>query len=633
MYRLGYKILFQFIAVFCALSFVPFLYFHTQFSMVEAQTQQHVEQLNRNKLEYSKVELQTTVLKVTASLRYLSNNRMLNQAILDPTQKNFTLLEEFWLLIARTQGYYSQLRYLNADGLEIVRINSSEGSLEIVDKDQLQDKSNRDYFLYAKTLGDHDTGSYGIDLEVENGQVVVPYTPAYRALFPVSLNGDRQGYFVANLDLMRIYRSLAYKREKANLPNVVTKDGFYLVATDDNQIMGNILKQHADSNIATQHPQLWRALQLHNHGTVKERDHWISYTTIGGNTVESFDELILFIKTPLAEAQAFTDTARQDLYIQASFILIILCLLTFTFITWNRNHEKNSMDSKIARAAMNGMSAVVITDRHNRIIQVNSEFTRISGFTLDDVKGKSPSLFASGKHKQEFYMEMWAILEKKGLWEGEVVNKRRDGSLITEILRIQTIKDRSGVIQYYVASFVDISHLKQLENQLRELSEKDPLTSLWNRRKFDKEMQNQSSRIKRYSATEVATLALIDIDHFKRINDKYGHDQGDEVIKQVAHSLGSHLRETDVLARIGGEEFAIIMPHTVLKEAEIVVNRLRIAVNIETELNVTVSGGLTEISAQPKETYKRADIALYESKSLGRNRVSVLSESESDSFV
>ncbi len=291
------------------------------------------------------------------------------------------------------------------------------------------------------------------------------------------------------------------------------------------------------------------------------------------------------------------------------------------------------MASKIARAAMNGMSAMVITDHNNRIIQVNEEFTRVSGYELEDVIGKQPSTFASGKHNQEFYMEMWKELELHGIWEGEVVNKRRDGSKITEILRIQTVKDKHNVIQFYVASFIDITHRKELENRLRDLSERDPLTGLWNRRKFDAEMSSLSLKTKRYPNSETATLALLDIDHFKRINDTYGHDKGDVTIKEVARILTNHLRETDVVARIGGEEFAIIMPHTPLNEAEIVINRVRTAIHIETSLNITISGGITEIGPTAGNSYKRADIALYESKTLGRNQVNILSVVESDSIA
>lgn len=215
---------------------------------------------------------------------------------------------------------------------------------------------------------------------------------------------------------------------------------------------------------------------------------------------------------------------------------------------------------------MDGMSAVVITDRQNRIIKVNNEFTRLSGYTFEDVKGKQPSIFASGLHKVEFYMQMWKALQDNGVWEGEVINKRKDGESITEILRIQSIRDEDNVIQFYVASFVDISHRKALENRLRELSEKDALTDLWNRRKFDQTISLECAKRRRYPDQAQSCLAIIDIDHFKRINDKFGHNEGDLVLRTVAKGIQDQLRESDFIARIGGEEFAIIFPTLPLKK-------------------------------------------------------------------
>lgn len=633
MHRCSSKFLLQSIAVFIILAFVPFLYFYNQYFLIERNAEQHIEQVNRNKLEYAKVELKNSLGKMESSLRYLSNNNILRQAITNPTEVNIEALQDFWLLVAKTQGYYSQLRFIDNNGVEIVRINSGESFTELVSQEHLQNKSNRDYFKYAKTLGDTEVGTFGVDLERENGELVTPLTPAYRFIRPISFDGKRLGYFVANIDLVRIYKSLAYKNRIGNLPIIAKYNGYYLMTPTGTDIMGDLAGQNSNINISNQYPLLWRSIHLANSGTVKGQNSWFSYTKTRLGSGRQENTVVMFLKTDFSAVNSFSQSEKESLHQQALLILIILLLLTFTFVTWNYNHEKNSLDSKIARAAMNGMSAMVITDRNNRIIQVNEEFTRVSGFELEDVKGKLPSLFASGKHQQDFYMKMWKNLERDGLWEGEVVNKRKDGSLITEILRIQTVKDSKNTIQFYVASFVDISHRKELENRLRALSEKDPLTSLWNRRKFDKEIQNQSVRAKRYKNQEVATLALIDIDYFKRVNDQYGHDQGDTVIKEVANSVSKQLRETDLVARIGGEEFAIIMPHTDLSEAEMVLNRIRIAVNLESELNITVSVGVTEICQRQEETYKRADIALYESKSLGRNQVSVLSVSESSSIA
>jgi len=178
-------------------------------------------------------------------------------------------------------------------------------------------------------------------------------------------------------------------------------------------------------------------------------------------------------------------------------------------------------------------------------------------------------------------------------------------------------------VSYYITSLVDISARKELEERLRNLSERDELTQIWNRRKFEQQLSQHTSLIERYPATPMACLALVDIDYFKRVNDEQGHDEGDRVIREVAKILQNGLRNTDVLARVGGEEFAIIMPHTTVSAAEVVLNRLRVAVSISKQVDVTISVGYTELTSNSTLSYKCADIALYDSKSSGRNKVSL----------
>lgn len=622
MQKSKFNLLLQLLVTFSVLSCVPLMYFHNQFNQIELQTQAIIEQQNSNKLEFSRVELQNSLKKVTSSLRFLSKNGLLNQTIRNPSKENLSLLQDFWLLVAQAQRHYSQLRFIDTSGMELIRINSGDNISEIVDSEKLQYKGDRSYFRYAQQLGDNDVGTYGIDYEIENGKAVDPLTPAYRIIYPITIDNQRKGYFIANLDLNRIYQELAFQGLANNLPTVVDDNGYFLMTSSGEQILGHLLEGKAQHNLATSYPKLWRYIQLSDTNIVKENGHWISYikTQIKGS--HQYDTLILLFKTPLGEADAVSEKAKRALYMKVVLVTIILLLLSFFFVSWDYNHKKNSLDSKIARAAMNGMSAVVITDKHNQIIQVNDEFTRLSGYQLQDVIGQRPSLFASGKHGPEFYQEMWHTLNEHGVWEGEVINKRRDGSFISEILRIQTIKNRAGSIEYHVASFVDISHLKELEERLRTLSEKDALTELNNRRKFDSDIQAQMLRCNRYGSNETAILALIDIDHFKRVNDNYGHDIGDQVLIQVAKSLTLHLRETDMIFRIGGEEFAVIMPHIAAAEAELVLNRVRLAINAESDIGITVSIGFTDILSSVAQSYKRADTALYQSKSSGRNQVS-----------
>ncbi len=373
---------------------------------------------------------------------------------------------------------------------------------------------------------------------------------------------------------------------------------------------------------------------INQQGFALSNQTWFSYAQVDLSSVlPDAKPLVLVLRVNKKEIENTYVNAQWSLLSQAVTVLSLLTIIAAGFAAWNINHLKNSLDSKLARAAMDGMSAVVVTDRSNRIIKVNHEFTRLSGYTFEEVKGKQPSIFASGLHRTEFYMQMWKALQDNGVWEGEVINKRKDGESITEILRIQSIRDENDVIQFYVASFVDISHRKALENRLRELSEKDALTDLWNRRKFDQAIHLECAKIRRYPDIAQACLAIVDIDHFKKINDKLGHSEGDHVLRSVAKGVQEQLRESDFVARIGGEEFAIIFPHTSVEEAERVLNRVRLYIASIHQQKVTLSGGVTDLCSIPDQSYKRADLALYESKSSGRNQIAVLTAAEMHHFA
>ncbi|MCG9595756.1 sensor domain-containing diguanylate cyclase [Vibrio sp. Isolate25] len=633
MFKLNFRILLQFALVFIALAFVPTLYFASELSKAEEEARQQVDRLTQAKLEYARLELKSHSTKILKSVKTLSSNSIFRRAILEPTPINTSALQDFWLLVARTQGYFSQLRYLDNDGQEIVRITHNQRTSAVTSPKLLQNKVHRDYFSFARQLPTNTIGTFGIDLKKENNEIVKPLTPSLRIIVPVDINAKRHGYFIANLDFKFLYLRLTYDKFNNELPDVYNTQGYYVMSKNMTNIMGHIAKENSQYKLSKLYPNLWRDIQLNQHGTIFEQGKWLSYVKTALNTLDRPLHFILVAEVSQHDADQLYLSRKDELAIKAISVYIIILLITFSFIVWNYNHTKNSMDSQIARAAMNGMSAMLITDRQNRIIKTNEEFTRVSGYTFEEVKGKQPSFFAANKHEQEFYINMWKILEKDGLWEGEVVNKRRDGSHITEILRIQTVTDKNGVIQFYVASFVDISHRKELENRLREMSEKDAMTGLWNRRKFDQEMAAQCLRTKRYHDAEPTCFAIVDIDHFKRVNDQLGHDEGDRIIKSVGVVLSAHLRETDFIARIGGEEFAIIMPHTRLQEAEIVTNRLRTSVSLEHSEKITVSVGVTDMDGSIENTYKRADVALYESKSLGRNSVSILASDEMDTVA
>ncbi|KAB2826636.1 diguanylate cyclase [Aliivibrio finisterrensis] len=623
-----YKQIKYFVITILLIGVTPIFYLWGQYQTELNAIQFQRESAAKHQLNFSQKEVYFITSELSTSLKLLSDNRVLLEFIQDPSFKNRSLLESIWALTATNYSYISQIRFIGVDGKEISRINKEENGIEIVPISELQDKSYRDYFIYAQTLKADTLGFFGIDLEVENGKVVTPLQPSLRIFTPVEIDSDRKGYLVFNLDVYEIVAQVEASLEVGYQLDFVNEEGYYLTSQDKQKTLGHLITERDIHNVLIETPELWQKMKTQNAGEFADKQSFYSFVkvTFGGDFDSNSLYLILRSENNLATANL--DHELTFIIYEAILTVLFVTFISILIARYIAKHRTTSLESQLALAALNGMSAIVITDKNNRIIKVNEEFTRLSGWTEEEVIGQSPSMFQSGVHNKNFYSAMWKTIQSEGLWEGEVTNKRKDGSLLTEILRIQAICNNDGKREYFIASFVDITERKGLENRLRELSEKDPLTQCWNRRKFEREFSDIIANDSFMKGIESSCLAIIDIDYFKQINDKYGHDVGDKVITEVARMLGSESRRSDFVARIGGEEFAVILPNTQLQEAEIILNRLRVAVSLNDHIKVTISAGITDICNSREASYKRADLALYESKASGRNQIYCFSSDE-----
>lgn len=615
------KYLTQFLVVLMVLGFVPTLYFVQEFYKTKSQAIEYLEHHYQAELEVSQREFANSLEQAYRSVNILASNGILNNAVRTENYVDISAVQDFWLLMSRAQGFYSTLSFIDVTGEQRIRVDTKDTATEIVSRGHLVNLSDQPYFAQAEQLG---IGELAVFVPGESAG-----PPSVIFITPIDLDGQRRGYFLAEINLLRIYQTLEKSDSTKISPLLLDQKGYYLLTPE--MADGSPPLNAGRPELSLAYPRAWQQIRSESRGSLVMGARHYTFVRLALNSHFNAIAPLIMLK-PVSDTRiaALTHQQTVSLTIQAIAIFTFTVLISGAFVIWNANHYKNSLESRLARAAMNGMSAVVITDRKNRIVKVNSEFTRLSGYTLEEVKGKRPSVLASGKHTQAFYIGMWRTLLREGQWEGEITNTRKDGSILTEILRIQTIRDHEGVVQYYVASFVDISYLKTLENQLRILSEKDALTDIWNRRKFDDILRFKCLEAKRYPDKGLTCLAIIDIDHFKQINDKWGHDAGDRVIRSIAQLLKRQLRETDFIARIGGEEFGIILAHTSLDDAHMVMSRLKEAVFKENSRRVSISCGVTDISDNPDRVYKRADLALYESKAAGRNRVSIISVADMD---
>lgn len=264
------------------------------------------------------------------------------------------------------------------------------------------------------------------------------------------------------------------------------------------------------------------------------------------------------------------------------------------------------------------------------IVYVNKAFTELTGYTKEEIVGQNPRLLQSTGTDESTKRAMRIGLEQQMPTRTTVKNYSKTGEAYWIDVSILPLKNAQGDITHFCAIQRNVTEQKNIEEKLEILSSTDSLTGLLNRRAFDEILKNELLRFKRHN--EKYSALMFDIDKFKRINDKYGHPVGDKVIQSVAEACQSALRPQDKFARVGGEEFCILLPDTTKKAAYAVAEKLKDIVSntsISTaneNITVTVSIGVSEVEKTDSEhtaLLDRADEKMYQAKNTGRNRVCV----------
>ncbi len=286
----------------------------------------------------------------------------------------------------------------------------------------------------------------------------------------------------------------------------------------------------------------------------------------------------------------------------------------------------------------NSSQAMLISDADNNIISVNPAFTRITGYTEQEVIGKNPRIVFSGKHDKLFYQAMWEAINTEGHWSGEIWNKRKNGEIYPETLSINIIRNPEGKIDQYVGLFSDISEKKKADETISKQANYDLLTQLQNRRMFQIRLEQEIQRSHRSDIP--FALLFIDLDHFKEVNDSLGHEMGDMVLVEASHRIKKLIRESDMLSRFGGDEFTIILPDIrdtigIDNTAQTIIRALSQPFQLDShQVYVSASIGITlypNDADSASELLKNADQAMYQAKKSGRSRFNYFTPSMQES--
>ena len=271
-------------------------------------------------------------------------------------------------------------------------------------------------------------------------------------------------------------------------------------------------------------------------------------------------------------------------------------------------------------------NAVLITDRHGRIEWVNRAFTEMTGFELEDLLGETPRVLKSGVQSPYFYARMWDTVLAGDVWRGELHNRRRDGTVYVEEQTITPVRGADGSIRNFVAVKQDVTQRRRTEERIRYLALHDPLTDLGNRRAVEESLERVVARARRGSP---GSLLVLDLDHFKVVNDTLGHAAGDVVLVELSRLLGTLRRPGDEIARLGADEFVLVLEGIPAEAGRLVAERFRRAVHEHRfevggrRFDLGVSIGVVSIDGRmrPATLLAHADAALFAAKEKGRNRV------------
>ncbi|MES9991699.1 MAG: diguanylate cyclase [Candidatus Thiodiazotropha sp.] len=347
---------------------------------------------------------------------------------------------------------------------------------------------------------------------------------------------------------------------------------------------------------------------------------------------------ILLGLSEAAVLKPIEESNREDRW-QAIGVIALLTAFSFGFslmalsLAKQREIVQRSKQLMLAaRVFQHSYEGFIITDANNEIVEVNQGFTDITGYSRDDVVGKNPRILSSGRQPRSFYEELWHSLTTNGFWRGEIWNRRKDGEIYAQLLSISEMRNDEGLVSNYIGVFSDINQIKRREAELELRADHDPLTGIPSRRLALDRLRQLIAIFSR--SNQPLAVCYLDLDRFKPINDQHGHQVGDQVLIETTQRIQSNLRTGDTVARMGGDEFLLILGnyHTADDLAHAVQRVLdAIAMPIQVEdISATVSASIG-VTTLPPDSHdaelliRHADQAMYIAKARGKNRYHVYS--------
>ncbi|MFA9239803.1 MAG: GGDEF domain-containing protein [Candidatus Paceibacteria bacterium] len=540
-------------------------------------------------------------------IKSLANNRVVNEYITSKKSNKEDEVREIFFAIANSNNTIMQTRLLNKDGLEIIRINrdSSEEEPYIVDKSQLQNKSQRDYFKILSKMNKNEIWHSNFDLNIENGKIEVPYKPTFRIGMPIFDKDKFEGIVIINVLLNDLFRVIGNS----------TIFEHYIIDKNQNYIL------HPNSQFSfNKYTNIQRDIKEDFPDGLESKEVF-SYSL--KNILKNEDESIMFLKTKSDYKQELIKDKTNTLIIVFVLTLLLSLIMAIfvskTPIEIQRKLYKANNRLKEFKSIIDKYVITTTTRPDSTIVEVSSAFEKISGYSKEELLGKEISIIKHPQRDKQIIKELWDTILEQKTWTGIIKNKKKNGEEYwLEQTIIPKINEENKNIENFLSISVDVTDKKELE----KIATIDKLTNIYNRRMLDDFLKTEIEIANRHN--EDLSLIIVDIDHFKIVNDTFGHLAGDNLLTSISKIILENIRNTDIFGRYGGEEFLIICRKTTKENAFVLAEKLRILIKefkFDEIGHKTISLGISDFqkSDTVETLFKKAD-TLYEAKNTGRDK-------------
>jgi diguanylate cyclase (GGDEF)-like protein/PAS domain S-box-containing protein len=582
-------------------------------------------QINDIQIELDKKAKEIFEIKIDSNLKpaieninniveSLANNKTIRDYISSNNPHKKNELEEIFHVVTNSNNIIMQTRLLDKNGQELIRVDrkhETEDSFLIEQKD-LQNKRDSDYFTLLSNSKKEEIYYSNLDLNMEHGKIQIPYKPTLRVAIPIIQNNEFTGAVIVNILMNNLFNAI--RKSSAFDHYIIDKDKNYILHEND-EFSFNKYK-NIKKDIKEEFPDGLDTVGVYTY-TLKD-------------ILKNNDDALFILKTKKDyKKELIIEKIDTAIFV---FTLTVILSLIMAFLA---SKTPSTLQERLLRAheKLNEFTSIIdkyvitaTTKPDSTIVRVSSAFEKSSGYSKEELIGKTMGIIKNKERDKKIIQDLWETILNGKTWIGEIKNRRKNGDEYwIEQQIIPKINLETKKIESFVSISIDITTKKEIE----KIASTDKLTGIYNRRMLDEILQIEIDVAKRHQSE--LSLIIIDIDHFKDVNDNYGHLIGDEILKTMSSIVSENIRASDIFGRYGGEEFLIICTQTNKENAYILAEKLRIIIekyNFNKIGTKTISLGIStyEKDDSIKSLFKKSDEALYCAKESGRNKTVIYEE-------